>query len=221
MSLANAWKHLKTINRHKKAVMQNCFKMGLYRQGLLHDLTKYAPVEFRTGARYYQGDRSPNNKEREEIGLSYSWLHHKGKNKHHFEYWIDYGVNCDTIICGVRMPKKYVAEMVADRVGASKVYLGPAYSPVSPYIYFSRSRERLWFVHEEVKDQLQYLLGRLAVEGEDKAFSYIRHVYLRGKKEPWTRPDDFDTIIQMADKAAQNDKTAFTAIENSRDSVHA
>ncbi len=221
MNFSKAWQHLNTINHHKMAVMTNCFRMGLIRQGLLHDLSKYAPVEFRTGAKYYQGDRSPNNAEREDIGLSYSWLHHKGRNKHHFEYWIDYGVNCKTIIKGVPMPRRYVAEMVADRVGASKVYLGSAYSHTSPYLYLQRSLDHLWFVHDEVKEQLQYLLGMLAVYGEKEAFSYIRKVYLKKKKEPWTRPADFDTIIQMADKAIQNDSKSAEAFDHAHDSVSA
>ena len=88
--MGKAWAHFKTITYHKYLVMQGCFKVGLYKQGLLHDLSKYSPTEFLVGARYYQGDRSPNNAEREEIGYSSSWLHHKGRNKHHYEYWIDY-----------------------------------------------------------------------------------------------------------------------------------
>ena len=87
------WKgkeHFRTITYHRKLVRQNCFRVGLYRQGLMHDLSKYSPTEFLVGARYFQGDRSPNNAEREAKGYSSSWLHHKGRNKHHFEYWIDY-----------------------------------------------------------------------------------------------------------------------------------
>ena len=63
-------KHLRTINHHKRLVMELCFKVGLYRQGLLHDLSKYSPTEFLVGAKYYQGNRSPNNAEREAEGLS-------------------------------------------------------------------------------------------------------------------------------------------------------
>ena len=83
------WLHFKTITRHKLLVMHYCFRAGMYKQGLLHDLSKYAPVEFLVGCKYYQGDRSPNNAEREDTGISKSWLHHKGRNKHHFEYWVD------------------------------------------------------------------------------------------------------------------------------------
>ena len=84
------WKHFKTITYHKYLVMQGCFKVGLYWQGIFHDMSKYSPSEFWVGAKYYQGNRSPNNAEREAIGYSSSWLHHKGRNKHHYEYWIDY-----------------------------------------------------------------------------------------------------------------------------------
>ncbi len=93
MKLANVWNHLKTITEHKFFVMKNCFRVGLYRQGLLHDLSKYSPEEFVIGVRYYQGNRSPNAAEREKYGFSKAWLHHKGRNKHHFEYWIDFSIN--------------------------------------------------------------------------------------------------------------------------------
>lgn len=61
-----AIRHFQTITKHKIYVMRECFRVGLYRQGLLHDLSKYSWTEFRIGCRYYQGTRSPNNAEREE-----------------------------------------------------------------------------------------------------------------------------------------------------------
>ena len=87
------WKHLKTILKHKRLVRQGCFKVGLYRQGIFHDMSKFSPVEFWVGAKYFQGNMSPNNAERKDKGLSYAWLHHKGRNKHHLEYWIDFALN--------------------------------------------------------------------------------------------------------------------------------
>ena len=87
-----AWKHFCTITRHKNLVLAGCFKIGLYKQGLLHDLSKYSPTEFLVGCRYYQGYMSPNNAERMDRGYSSAWLHHKGRNKHHLEYWIDYDI---------------------------------------------------------------------------------------------------------------------------------
>ena len=110
------WEHFKTITKHKLMVMKYCFKIGLYRQGMLHDLSKYSWTEFSAGCKYYQGNRSPNNAEREATGLSTAWIHHYGRNKHHFEHWVDYGIDCDTIIKGVPMPRNYIAEMVMDRI---------------------------------------------------------------------------------------------------------
>ena len=82
--------HLRTVNRHRRLVRKYCFRLGLYWQGLTHDLSKYSPTEFFRSVKYYQGYRSPNDQERITNGVSLSWLHHKGRNRHHFEYWIDY-----------------------------------------------------------------------------------------------------------------------------------
>lgn len=178
-----AWQHFKTITYHKCLVLHYCFRMGLYWQGIVHDLSKYSPTEFREGARYWQGTRSPNNAEREATGVSLAWLHHKGRNKHHFEYWIDYGINCDTIIKGVPIPRKYVAEMVADRISASRVYLGDGYNDCAPYEYWKKGRDRLWFVDDSVKNQLDQLLRMLAEKGEDVTVSYIKHTFLKGGQQ--------------------------------------
>ena len=96
----HALTHFKTITYHKYLVMKGCFAVGLYKQGLLHDMSKYSPTEFLVGAIYYQGDRSPNNAEREHRGYSSSWLHHKGRNKHHYEYWVDYACQDAQKVCG-------------------------------------------------------------------------------------------------------------------------
>ena len=104
--------HFCTITRHKLLVMKHCFRVGLYRQGLLHDLSKYSWTEFKVGCKYYQGDRSPNNAERETTGVSLAWLHHKGRNKHHYEYWCDVGK--DKYMAGVKMPLNFVIEMFMD-----------------------------------------------------------------------------------------------------------
>ena len=88
-------RHLCTVHHHRALVRKYCFKLGLYRQGLMHDLSKYSPTEFFVGAKYYQGYRSPNTAERLDRGYSTAWLHHKGRNKHHLEYWIDYSLQKD------------------------------------------------------------------------------------------------------------------------------
>ena len=175
------WQHFKTITSHKLLVMRYCFKVGLYKQGLLHDLSKYSPTEFLVGCKYYQGNRSPNNAEREATGLSTSWLHHYGRNKHHYEYWVDYGIGVDTVICGVPMPKKYIAEMIMDRISASRTYSPETYTDASPLVYYLKSKDKIWFIHEDTNRDLEMLLRMLAEKGEKETLYYIKHVYLKEK----------------------------------------
>ena len=178
--IQNAVKHFKTIMLHKKLVMEGCFKVGLYYQGITHDLSKFSPSEFLVGVKYFQGDRSPNNAEREDTGYSSAWLHHKGRNRHHFEYWIDYSSEC---IAGgmmpVKMPRRYLVEMFMDRVAASKVYKGKDYKDSDPFEYFKIGKGRL--MHEKTRKQLYVLLKMLAEHGEDYTFNYIRTRILKKK----------------------------------------
>ena len=160
------WKHLKTITYHKYLVAKGCFRVGLYKQGLLHDMSKYSPAEFWVGVKYYQGDRSPNNAEREEKGYSAAWLHHKGRNKHHYEYWIDYSVHgCPGGMAPVPMPYRYIAEMVMDRIAASKVYLGEKYTDKAPLDYYYQGTDRAP-IHEQTRETLLEMLQMLAEKGE-------------------------------------------------------
>lgn len=176
-----AWRHFKTITYHKFLVMQGCFRVGLYKQGILHDLSKYMPAEFLVGVKYYQGTRSPNNAEREAKGYSSAWLHHKGRNKHHYEYWIDYSM--EEIKGGMapaRMPVKYVIEMLMDRIAASKVYRKDDYTDRSPLEYYQKGIDKTPnLLHPVTRRQLEKLLYMLAERGEADTFAYIRRHVLR------------------------------------------
>ena len=154
-----------------------CFRLGLYWQGLTHDLSKYAPVEFFAGVKYFQGDRSPNDLQRRAYGYSASWLHHKGRNRHHFEYWTDYASDGSGII-GVPMPEKYLAEMFCDRLAASHVYRGSEYTDVDPYRFFEYGKGRNLLMAKETEEALEKMLSCLRDEGEDAAFAYIRREIL-------------------------------------------
>ena len=173
--------HFKTITHHKILVMKYCFRLGLYWQGLLHDLSKYYPSEFLVGAKYWAGTQSPNNLERKATGCSTAWLHHKGRNKHHFEYWIDYSINPDETMCGMEMPHKYVAEMFCDRIAASRVYMGDSYNDTSAYKYYLRGKDH-YIMHPATRSLLEQALKVLAEQGEDAAFAWVR-VNILGKKK--------------------------------------
>ncbi len=177
------FKHFKTITHHKWLVLKGCFRVGLYWQGLCHDLSKYSWTEFRVGAKYYQGNRSPNGAERQDKGCSQAWMHHKGRNKHHYEYWSD--MDYKTHIYGpVPMPRKYLAEMVMDRIAASKTYQGPAYTDASALIYLEQSYDHA-LMHASTRRELTYLLTMLRDCGERETFGYIKNHVLKGKPFPW------------------------------------
>lgn len=172
--MLKAIKHFSTITKHRHKVMVNCFRAGIPLQGIMHDLSKYSLTEFVPGARFYQGNRSPNEKEREVYGYSAAWLHHKGRNRHHFEYWND--LNPKTKMYEpVEMPIKYVVEMFCDRVAASKIYNGDRYDDSFPLNYFlyGHGRKKM---NPATADLLEEWLRILAEQGEKKTFRYIRGV---------------------------------------------
>ena len=177
------WQHFKTITKHRLLVLQGCARVGLYWQGLTHDLSKYSPTEFWNGARYYQGNRSPNSAEREDKGYSEAWMHHKGRNRHHYEYWTD--MNRQTrVYSPIPMPRKYLVEMVMDRRAACLTYQGKAYTPGSALEYFLKSRERE-LMHPQTRRELEYILTMLRDAGEEETFRYLRREVLAGKPFPW------------------------------------
>lgn len=177
--MGKAWKHFKTITYHKYLVAKGCFRIGLYKQGILHDLSKYSPAEFLVGVKYYQGDRSPNNAEREVKGYSSAWLHHKGRNKHHYEYWVDYSSQSGgDLFIPVPMPPKYLAEMVMDRIAASKVYKGKDYTDDAPLSYYLSGKDKIP-IHPQTAETLEKILRLLSEKGEEETFRYIKKELLK------------------------------------------
>ena len=164
--------HLKTVTSHRHKVIKHCAKIGILRRGLLHDLSKYSPTEFLPGVRYYQGTRSPNEAEREQFGHSLAWMHHKGRNRHHFEYWVDYSPKTKKNE-PVKMPLVFVKEMFCDRLAASKIYQGENYTESHPLEYFERGKQNR-IIHPETSDLLESWLLMLKEKGEEETFKYIK-----------------------------------------------
>lgn len=173
--------HLKTITKHKHLVMTHCFRLGMIRQGLCHDLSKYSLTEFIPGCKYYIEGGSPHNEARRLIGYSEAWLHHKGRNKHHYEYWIDYDGTKTGTLAGMKMPMKYVVEMFVDRVCACKNYLGDQYTDHSALDYYNRGKDH-YVIHEETRALLEEMLTMLAQCGEEETFRYVKKEILTGKR---------------------------------------
>ena len=162
--------HLKTITQHKIKVTWLCFRCHLFKQGLLHDLSKYSYIELKTGFKYYQGYRSPIDAENEENGYSLGWLHHKGRNKHHWEYWLDFGKDG---IYPCQMPVNYVIEMFCDRVAASMIYQKEKYTDSSALDYYIQGRDKI-LIHPNTDALIFSLLTYLSKNGLDKTIEYIK-----------------------------------------------
>ena len=167
-------KHFITITKHRHLVMKLCFKMGLYKQGLLHDLSKYSYTEFSNSAKYYVGTYSPTISERKEKGYSDIWMHHKGRIKHHYEYWCDFS-NVEKKYVPIKIPIQYVKEMICDRIAASKVYLKDKYTKSSALEYFNRTYDR-HEMHPETSALLKSWLELVSDKGENEAIKIIKNV---------------------------------------------
>ena len=172
----NRWQrftgHLSTITRHRHLVLAHCMRCGLFWQGIRHDLSKYSPQEFWPGVRYFDGHHSPNEDERRAKGYSAAWIHHKGRNPHHWEYWTDYNAGLGRY-AAVPMPRRYLAEMVCDRMAASKVYRGSAYTDGDPLGYLMRGKAKDAMNPRTVRE-LRYFLELLRDEGEEAMFVALR-----------------------------------------------
>lgn len=164
--------HLRTVRKHRTMVRKLCFKCGLYWQGLTHDLSKYSPVEFWNGVKFYTGTKSPHYGEREAYGYSKAWINHHNKNKHHAEYWQDIAPNGKTV--AIDMPYKYFVEMLCDRVAASMTYLGDKYTNKAPLEYYESHKDENQF-SENTRQELEGGLHLISEYGADYVFNLIRN----------------------------------------------
>lgn len=138
MKFSNIWHHFKKVCTHKYWVAKYCFMCGLYWQGITHDLSKFSFTEFWESVKYYQGDRSPVKAVKEKYGYSPAWLHHRGRNKHHYEYWTD---NFDNGVTCILIPYKYAVELICDYLGAARAYMGDKFSYRAEYEWWVKEKQ--------------------------------------------------------------------------------
>lgn len=163
MYIKNCCMHLKTILTHKKYVFLLCLKAGIPWQGIVHDLSKFTPIEFFESVKYYTGTRSPIMACKEDIGYSMAWQHHKGINKHHAEWWVDKLYQGGVPI---QIPYKYVVEMVCDIIGASKAYNGDNYTSNMPYDYWINKLKDTTLMHKKSQMFVRTILKDYLIYGD-------------------------------------------------------
>lgn len=158
----NALRHFRTICVHKFWVGYYCFKAGLYWQGIVHDLSKFSPIEFIESAKYYQGDSSPIVACKKDKGYSNAWLHHKGRNPHHYEFFTDNYDEGTTLVC---MPYKYNLEALCDYLGAGKAYYGKNFTYEKEYEWWLSVKEKKKAMHRINYRFIDYMLLRIKLDG--------------------------------------------------------
>lgn len=150
--------HFKTICKHKYYVGKYCFKAGIPLRGITHDLSKFSPIEFFEGVKYYQGNRSPIDACKEVNGYSKAWMHHKGRNSHHYEYWID---NLDNGGQPLQMPFKDACELVCDYLGAGHAYMGKNFSYKAEWDWWYTKTSKPLLMHPQTKNFIHRVLYSL------------------------------------------------------------
>ena len=166
IKLKNIVNHFILITKHRWVVFRLCCKIGLYRRGFLHDLSKYSPTEFLEGIRYYNGSHSPITEAKIEKGYSKAWLHHKGRNKHHSEYWIDLNAKEKTPM----IPYQFIGEMLCDKLAAGIVYQGENWKKEYQLEYWKKEKEKT-LMNEKIKDLLTDFFNQVAINGIDEVLT--------------------------------------------------
>lgn len=179
--------HLKTVCIHKWWVFYYCCKFGMPITGLLHDLSKFSPTEFFESVKYYSGTRSPIDACKEDIGWSRAWMHHKGRNKHHYEYWQD---NFDNGGQSLLMPFKYNLEMLCDYLGAGRAYNGKKFTYAGEYNWWLMKRQKPLAMHPVNKMFIEGMLYSFAMpnfldtlkRNKDTWYDYAKFKYRESKE---------------------------------------
>lgn len=174
MIVKNVFKHIKLVSKHKWYVFKFSIKLGIPFRGLMHDMSKFSPTEFWESVKYYNGAKSPITVSKQINGYSKAWLHHKGRNKHHLEYWVDNTAPEKTPI----IPYKYVAEMICDKLSASIVYNGKNWTKSSQLEYWSKEKKKMQ-MNIHIEQMLTEVFEQVAEKGIKSVLTKanIRNLY--------------------------------------------
>ena len=189
MKVKNFFLHLKKILVHKFWVAHYCFKLKLYKRGILHDMSKFSPIEFWEGVKYYQGTRSPIDACKEEKGYSLAWQHHKGRNRHHYQYWVD---DHDHGGIPIVMPFEDVMEMICDYLGAGRAYYGKEFTYVKELKWWlEKAKQPMLMAPETIKFTDDIMRFLAAAETFPSMNALIKH-YARICTGDWGVDEDIE-----------------------------
>lgn len=167
--------HTKTVIKHKWIVFKLACRAGIPWRGFVHDLSKFSPTEFGESVKYYVGVHSPITEAKKDKGYSEAWLHHKGRNKHHWEYWYDTEADESKPI----MPYKYTVEMICDKLAASITYGGKEWNNSSELKYWNEKERERSYMNKNLKRVLDEVFLQISEEGINKTINKrnLRMIY--------------------------------------------
>ncbi|KAL9643981.1 hypothetical protein ABK040_005449 [Willaertia magna] len=125
-------------------------------QLIIHDLSKFSPSEW--FGYLLKTKTTKEEKDTKEIE-EYTFLYHQNRNPHHFEYWLYFDKTLGQVK-PLKMPMKYVTEMIVDWVAANK-----SYSNSNDYLDQRRQLEFLkghkTVIHSETRKDIYKEIVRL------------------------------------------------------------
>lgn len=172
--ISNFFKHLKKVLIHKFWVAYYCFKCGFYWRGLIHDLSKFHPIEFLESVKYYQGNRSPIDAAKEDKGYSSAWYHHRGRNKHHYEYWCD---NFENGLTCPPMPYEYTVELLCDYLGAARAYMGKEFTYQCELDWWNNVKKDKTRMNKKTKEFITQCFNYLVESGVELDKNIVLLIY--------------------------------------------
>ena len=179
ITIGRFFKHLHLVNTHRFKVFCLCVRAGQPWRGLVHDLSKYSFEEFWEGVKYFEGTYSPISNCKIENGYSRAWLHHIGRNKHHYEYWYDYNADIPSPI----IPYKYFVEMICDSMAAGMIYQGKNWTDEYQLSYWLRTREKA-----RIHPKMDKLLTKVYTDISKKGIgTVINSKYLKDLYDRYTK----------------------------------
>ena len=154
-------RYLRYVLRHKWYVFLACRRLGVpLRQAILHDWSKFLPVEWFPYVRFFYGPRpiqrdATGYYDAASVGGDFdrAWLHHQHFNAHHWQHWVLR--QDDGSFRALPMPERFAREMVADWIGAGRAQGKPDVRG-----WYAANREKL-LLDPATRSYVERLLERL------------------------------------------------------------
>ena len=130
-----------------------CWRLGIPLQGLTHDLSKFLPSEWFPYVESFYGGHGKDRPQWVKDAFDVAWMAHIHKNPHHWQHHILVYDNDGTTI--LKMPNRYMREMLADWRGAGRAITGEDNTKE----WYRGKRQKTILLHPETRAWIEEELG--------------------------------------------------------------